>query len=67
MGFGQHQAAAEAAARLALADLATATVTEMTDLAGTMGRIYAQHQGKNTECLKLCSRVCFPGKLPVPE
>eukprot|EP00983_Pelagomonas_calceolata_P125846 1161244-Pelagomonas_calceolata.AAC.16 len=33
------------AAHLAKADLATATVTEMTDLAGTMGRHYAQKQG----------------------
>ncbi len=32
------------AARLAKADLATATVMEMTDLAGTMGRHYAQKQ-----------------------
>ena len=46
MGFAEHQAAAKAAARLALADLATATVTEMTALAGVMGRIYALHQGE---------------------
>lgn len=46
MGFAEHQAAAEAAARLALADLATATVTEMTALAGVMGRVYALHQGE---------------------
>jgi len=40
---------AEAAARLALADLATATVTEMTALAGVMGRIYALRQGEQPE------------------
>ena len=60
MGFEQHQAAAKAAARLALADLATATVTEMTDLAGTMGRIYAQHQGEDPEV----SEAVFESVLP---
>ena len=47
MGFVQHQEAATAAARLAAADLATATVTEMTDLAGVMGSIYAEKQGED--------------------
>ena len=59
MGFGQHQAAAEAG-QLALGDLATATVTEMTGLAGTMGRIYAQHQGEDTEV----SEAVFESVLP---
>ena len=36
---------AEAAARLARADLATSLVTEMTGLAGTMGRHYALQCG----------------------
>ena len=36
---------AEAAARLARADLATSLVTEMTGLAGTMGRHYALQSG----------------------
>lgn len=49
MGYASHQPAAEAAARLALADLATATVTEMTALAGVMGRIYALQQGEAPE------------------
>jgi len=38
------RATAARAAHLAKADLATATVMEMTALAGTMGRHYAQHQ-----------------------
>lgn len=36
---------AQAAARLARADLATSLVTEMTGLAGTMGRHYALQSG----------------------
>ena len=36
---------AQAAARLARADLATSLVTEMTGLAGTMGRHYALRSG----------------------
>ncbi len=36
---------AEAAARLSRADLATSLVTEMTGLAGTMGRHYALRNG----------------------
>lgn len=42
--YWQHACATQHAARLAKADLATATVMEMTDLAGTMGRHYAQKQ-----------------------
>ena len=38
------QATASRAAHLAKADLATSTVMEMTALAGTMGRHYAQKQ-----------------------
>ena len=37
---------ARAAARLAMNDLATSTVTEMTALAGVFGRILAQRQGQ---------------------
>ena len=37
---------AQAAARLAMNDLATSTVTEMTALAGVFGRILAQRQGQ---------------------
>ena len=43
-GFGAAAATAQAAAHLAKADLATSTVMEMTALAGTMGRHYAQKQ-----------------------
>lgn len=39
------RATAEAAARLSRADLATSLVTEMTGLAGTMGRHYALQSG----------------------
>ncbi|DBA71104.1 TPA: hypothetical protein ACH3X2_011520 [Trebouxia sp. C0005] len=60
MGFAEHQAAAEAAARLALADLATATVTEMTVLAGVMGRIYALRQGEQPEV----AQAIFESVLP---
>lgn len=60
MGHASHQAAAEAAARLALADLATATVTEMTALAGVMGRIYALHQGEAPEV----AQAVFESVLP---
>ncbi|GBF89751.1 hypothetical protein Rsub_02921 [Raphidocelis subcapitata] len=45
MGLGAAKAVALKAAELARADLATATVTEMTALAGTMGRHYALKQG----------------------
>ncbi|KAF8057144.1 EDD1 [Scenedesmus sp. PABB004] len=45
MGLGAATDAAAAAAALCKADLASATVTEMTALAGTMGRHYAQAQG----------------------
>ena len=37
---------AKEAARLGRADLGSAVVTELTALAGTMGRIYAQHSGE---------------------
>lgn len=60
IGHASHQAAAEAAARLALADLATATVTEMTALAGVMGRIYAQRQGEEPEI----AQAVFESVLP---
>ncbi|KAL3155346.1 hypothetical protein ABBQ38_010907 [Trebouxia sp. C0009 RCD-2024] len=60
VGHASHQAAAEAAARLALADLATATVTEMTALAGVMGRIYAQRQGEAPEV----AQAVFESVLP---
>ena len=60
MGFAEHQAAAEAAAGLALADLATATVTEMTALAGVMGRIYALRQGEQPEV----AQAVFESVLP---
>ena len=60
MGFAEHQAAAEAAARLALADLATATVTEMTALAGVMGRIYALRQGEQPDV----AQAVFESVLP---
>ncbi len=39
------RATGEAAARLSRADLATSLVTEMTGLAGTLGRHYALHSG----------------------
>lgn len=45
MGFSSAKGTAAAAAALCKADLATSTVTEMTALAGTMGRHYAQKQG----------------------
>ena len=60
IGHASHQAAAEAAARLALADLATATVTEMTALAGVMGRIYAERQGEPPEV----AQAVFESVLP---
>ncbi len=60
MGFAEHQSAAEAAARLALADLATATVTEMTALAGVMGRIYALRQGEQPDV----AQAVFESVLP---
>ena len=43
------QEQAEAAARLARADLATSLVTEMTDLAGTLGRHYALRSGVDAD------------------
>ncbi|KAK9809022.1 hypothetical protein WJX72_008075 [[Myrmecia] bisecta] len=45
MGLAGACKDAEQAAKLARADLATATVTEMTALAGTMGRHYALREG----------------------
>ena len=45
MQMGSHVEVARAAARLGRADLGSAVVTELTSLAGTMGRIYAQHGG----------------------
>jgi glycyl-tRNA synthetase len=45
MGFSAAKDTAAAAAALCKADLATSTVTEMTALAGTMGRHYALKQG----------------------
>jgi glycyl-tRNA synthetase len=45
MGFSTAKDTAAAAAALCKADLATCTVTEMTALAGTMGRHYALKQG----------------------
>ena len=48
LGYGEAagvQDAAAVAARLGKADLATSTVTEMTALAGVMGRHYALKQG----------------------
>ena len=43
------RATAEAAARLSRADLATSLVTELTGLAGTMGRHYALQCGVQPE------------------
>ena len=43
------RATAEAAAYLSRADLATSLVTEMTGLAGTMGRHYALQSGVHPE------------------
>ena len=60
MGYASHQAAAEAAARLALADLATATVTEMTALAGVMGQIYALHQKELPEVAEAVFESVLP-------
>ncbi len=60
LGFGEHQAAAESAARLALADVATATVTEMTALAGVMGRIYALRQGEKPEVAEAVFESVLP-------
>lgn len=45
MGLGEHAEVAGQAARLARADLATSMVMEMTALAGTMGRHYAEKEG----------------------
>jgi len=45
MGLSAAKETAAAAAALCKADLATSTVTEMTALAGTMGRHYALKQG----------------------
>lgn len=45
LGLPAARAAAEQAAELAKADLATAVVTEMTSLAGVMGRHYAEKEG----------------------
>lgn len=44
-GLEEHRGVAGKAARLARADLATSMVTEMTALAGTMGRHYAEKEG----------------------
>ena len=46
MGMSSHVEVAKEAARLGRADLGSAVVTELTSLAGTMGRIYAQHAGE---------------------
>ena len=45
-GLQAHVGTAREAARLGKADLGSAMVTELTALAGTMGRIYAQHSGE---------------------
>ena len=46
MGMSSHVEVAKEAAHLGRADLGSAVVTELTSLAGTMGRIYAQHGGE---------------------
>mmetsp|Transcript_3453 Transcript_3453/g.7887 ORF Transcript_3453/g.7887 Transcript_3453/m.7887 type:complete len:1097 (-) Transcript_3453:1061-4351(-) len=62
MGISDSQAVltAQRAAHLAKADLATATVTEMTDLAGTMGRHYAQKQGLDAGVAEAIFEAALP-------
>ncbi|KAG2494176.1 hypothetical protein HYH03_007534 [Edaphochlamys debaryana] len=48
------------AAHLCKADLATSTVTEMTALAGTMGRHYAHKQGLPQEVAEAIFEACLP-------
>lgn len=50
LGLPEARGAAEQAAGLAKADLATAVVTEMTSLAGVMGRHYAEKEGLPEVC-----------------
>ena len=56
------RATAEAAAHLSRADLATSLVTEMTGLAGTMGRHYALQSGVHPEVAeaRLCTKLAGP-------
>ena len=54
---------AKQAASLAKADLATSMVTEMTALAGVMGRYYARHQGKPVKVAQANPYTCIPHHL----
>ncbi|KAL6760998.1 glycyl-tRNA synthetase beta subunit-domain-containing protein [Haematococcus lacustris] len=53
-------AVAERAAHLATADLASSTVTEMTALAGVMGRHYAYKQGEAPEVAEAIFEAALP-------
>lgn len=53
-------ATAAAAARLARADLASALVTEMTALAGVMGRHYARAEGQPEEVAQAVYESVLP-------
>ena len=58
MACADVQDTAQRAAALAHADLATAVVMEMTALAGTMGRHYAQQDGFLGQSVKPSMRWC---------
>jgi len=60
MGLEAATATALAAAHLAKADLATATVMEMTALAGTMGRHYALKQGLDPAVAEAIFEAALP-------
>lgn len=55
VGAAEAGHVAEAAARLSKADLATSLVTEMTGLAGTMGRHYALQTGTTPDVAEVYS------------
>jgi glycyl-tRNA synthetase len=60
MGLTAAADTAAAAAHLAKADLATATVMEMTALAGTMGKHYALKQGLEPAVAEAIFEACLP-------
>ncbi|KXZ51509.1 hypothetical protein GPECTOR_12g472 [Gonium pectorale] len=59
-GGAEVLSVATQAARLCKADLATSTVTEMTALAGTMGRHYAHKEGLPSAVAEAIFEACLP-------
>ncbi len=71
-GSPAHEAAARQAGRLAKADLVTGMVREFTELQGTMGGLYARHEGLPDPVSRAIALQYLPagveaGQPPTPE